>query len=135
MRDALLVAELATLIERLRDQRDLRCVLWFRYFTDALDAATRVDTTEAARSAITSIAATTRTGNTDITQALIASLEQVRDACASEADLAGAQVVLVSDGEDEVDDAARGHPHSPSRQRPERPAPVRTARRPSAKEA
>jgi hypothetical protein len=106
MRDALLVAELATVAARLDDPGDLRCVLWYRYFTDTLGPEGRVGTADEARAAIASVLATTRTGGTDITRAMLASLAQVRAAREVDPALAKAQVVLVTDGEATVDEGA-----------------------------
>lgn len=105
MRDALLVAELATLIRRLEEPGDLRCAMWFRYFTDGLGPVTRVDTVEHARSCIVEVLSTLHDGGTDITGALVESLVELRVARERDPDLVRAQIVLVTDGEATVDEA------------------------------
>lgn len=99
MRDAILVAELATLMRRLSDQaRTTRVVLYYRYFTHELGELYRVDSVEGAAQAIHQILATPRSGGTDIERALVSSLDKVREARDDDPDLARAQVVLITDG-------------------------------------
>ncbi|MBX3217238.1 MAG: hypothetical protein KF850_34730, partial [Labilithrix sp.] len=106
VRDAILVAELSTLMGRLADPGDTRCTLFFRYFDERLGHVTRVDTIAGARDAIRQIVGTERAGGTDIQLALMASLEQIAEARALDPELARAQIVLVTDGEAEVDEPA-----------------------------
>ncbi|MBX3199600.1 MAG: VWA domain-containing protein [Labilithrix sp.] len=106
VRDAILVAELSTLMGRLADPGDTRCTLFFRYFDERLGHVTRVDTIAGARDAIRQVVGTERSGGTDIQLALMASLEQIAEARALDPELARAQIVLVTDGEAEVDEPA-----------------------------
>ncbi len=106
MRDAILIAELATLMRRMANQaRAARVVLFYRYFNSQLGPVHRVDTSGGALQAIHEALAKPRTGATDIEGALIASLEQVREAKEKDPELARAQIVLVTDGEAFVDEA------------------------------
>ncbi len=106
VRDAILVAELATLMARLASPGFVRATLYFRYFDETLDPVTRVDTVEGARAAIADVLSTPRFGGTNIQRALVASLEQIRIARDLDPKLARAQIVLVTDGEASVDEAA-----------------------------
>lgn len=106
VRDALLVAELATLMARLASPGFVRATLYFRYFDDTLDPVTRVDTVEAARTAIADVLSTPRFGGTDIQRALVASLEQIAVARDLDPRLSRAQIVLVTDGEASVEEEA-----------------------------
>lgn len=106
MRDAILVAELATLARRLAEpRRKTRVVLFYRYFNEGLGPVTRVDSGEEAVESIVSVLATPRSGGTEIQAALLASLRQARDAKAEDPDLARAQIVLVTDGDGPVSDS------------------------------
>ncbi|HSO33706.1 MAG TPA: vWA domain-containing protein, partial [Labilithrix sp.] len=106
VRDALLVAELATLIARLKSPGHVRCTLLFRYFDEELGEITRVDSVAGAKAAIRDVVGTMRDGGTDIQKALLASLEQVEVARELDPDLSRAQIVLVTDGESTVDEQA-----------------------------
>lgn len=106
VRDALLVAELTTLAARLAAPGDTRATLLFRYFNEDLQAVTRVDSAEGARTAIRRALVTPRSGGTDIQKALIASLEEIAAAREVDPELARAQLVLVTDGEAKVDEGA-----------------------------
>ena len=106
VRDALLVAELSTLIARLKAPGEVTCTLYFRYFDEELGPVTRVDSVMSAKSAIRHVVSTVRSGATDIQKALLASLEQVGVARELDPDLARAQIVLVTDGESAVDEDA-----------------------------
>lgn len=107
MRDALLLAELATLFRRTTEgARDARVVLFYRYFTKALGDVTRVATPAEATRAMAEVVGTPRHGGTNIEAALLASFDQIREARAIDPDLARAQIVLVTDGEAPVDEAA-----------------------------
>ena len=106
VRDAILVAELSTLIARLEAPNDTRCTLFYRYFTDELGLTHKIDTVKKARDAIRDVVVNERSGGTDIQAALLASLEQIQEAQATDKELARAQIVLVTDGEAPVDEAA-----------------------------
>ncbi len=107
MRDAILVAELATLIARLKQpDRFVSPVLEMRFFDDALGPLTRAATVEQAMAAIVDVFATPRTGGTDIEGALLGAFEQVRQRAASDPRLSDAQIVLVTDGMARVDPEA-----------------------------
>ena len=112
VRDGLLVAELATLIARLKAPGQVRCTLFYRYFTDELGPVTRVDSVASAKAAVRDVVGTMREGGTNIHSALLASLEQVEVARELDPDLSRAQIVLLTDGESPVDEdalvAARG---------------------------
>jgi hypothetical protein len=104
VRDAILVTELATLVQRLNDaRRRYQPVLYFRYFTKQLEPVRRVANAEGALSAISEALSKLRWGGTDIEQALLASFEQIRQAKAADPELARAQIVLVTDGEAPLD--------------------------------
>lgn len=105
VRDALLIAELATLIARLKAPGEVSCTLYFRFFDEELGPVTRVDSVMSAKAAIRTTAGTMRSGGTDIEKALLASLEQVGVARELDPELSRAQIVLVTDGEAEVDEA------------------------------
>ena len=105
MRDAILLAELATLIGRLRQpDRFLSPILEMRFFDDELGPITRVSTVDEGLAAIADIFATPRLGGTNIQRALLGSLEQVR-ARSGDASLESAQIVLVTDGLSKIDPA------------------------------
>lgn len=106
VRDAMLVAELATLGRRLIERRDVRTSLFFAYFTDSVGPVVRVDNPRAVESAIREVIGTVRVGGTDIQSALVAAFDLVAKARGTDKDLAKAQVVLVTDGEAAVDEAA-----------------------------
>ena len=105
VRDAILVAELSTLIRRLESPGDTRATLYYRYFNEDLGLVSRVASVQEARAAIRQVVATERSGGTDIQKALLASLAQVAEAAALDPSLARAQIVLVTDGESSVDEA------------------------------
>lgn len=99
MRDAILVAELATLMKRMTHQADTgRVILFYRYFTKELGPLVRIDSSEVALEAIREVMADPSTGGTDIESALIASMDTVRGARERDQDLARAQIVLITDG-------------------------------------
>lgn len=100
MRDAILLAELSTLHRRyLTHGRRVRVSLYYRYFTRVLWPLVKVDSADAAAKAMVEVLKTPRKGGTDIEGALLASFELIREARASDPDLARAQVVLVTDGD------------------------------------
>jgi hypothetical protein len=106
MRDALLVNELVTLAARLQDpQRAGQPVLYFCYFDLEVGPVRRIATAEEAHQAIEDIIATVRAGGTDIQKALVSSFDQLRQARQRDPDLVRAQVVLVTDGESNIDQA------------------------------
>lgn len=105
MRDAILLAELATLHRRFAEKgRRVRVVLFFRYFTVVLWPTTRVDSEDSALKAMVEVIRTPRRGGTDIEGALVASFQQVREAREADPALARAQIVLVTDGNAEVNE-------------------------------
>jgi hypothetical protein len=107
MRDAILLAELATLYRRATERgRTTRVVLFYRYFTKLLGDVTRVETAADALRAMTDVVRTPRHGGTDIEAALLASFDQIRSARAEDPELSRAQIVLVTDGAAPVDEAA-----------------------------
>jgi hypothetical protein len=104
MRDAILVAELSTLIARYQDaQRRINPVLYYCYFNKQVGPIARVDNADSALTAIESVLAAVHSGGTDIEGALLASLRQIGAAQQKDPDLASAQIVLVTDGEAAVD--------------------------------
>ena len=109
VRDAILIAELSTLMGRLSDPGDTRCTLFFRYFNEELGPVTRVGSIQEAQDAIRTVVGTPREGGTDIDLALLSSLEQIVMSRREDLDLSSAQIVLITDGEAEVDEAAILH--------------------------
>ena len=103
MRDAILTAELATLIKRMENPRaNARVVLYYRYFTRQLGDVHRVDSVGGAVEAIRDVTGTARTGGTNIERALLASMTMINEARASDPELACGQIVLITDGESPV---------------------------------
>ncbi|MCC6875274.1 MAG: hypothetical protein IT378_13285 [Sandaracinaceae bacterium] len=109
MRDAILLAELATTIRRLdAPERYVRPVVYYQYFTRKRGPMHRVADRERAVRAITDVLGTVRTGGTNIQGALLSAFERVRLERERDPDLARAQIVLVTDGDAHVDlDAVR----------------------------
>ncbi len=104
MRDAIILAELLTLRSRLLDsERYYDPVLYYRYFTKKPWETRRVATPSDCLSAVSEVVETVRIGETDIERALLASFEQIKDAEAHDQRLARASIVLVTDGEADVD--------------------------------
>jgi Mg-chelatase subunit ChlD len=104
MRDAILLAELSTLISRYADrERRVEPVLHFRYFDVEPGPVTRVGSPASALAAIESVVSTLHEGGTDIQRALLSTFEDIRAARQSDPSLARAQLVLVTDGEAAVD--------------------------------
>ncbi len=100
MRDAILIAELSTLIARRKNRaRFAETTLYYRYFTELQEPTRIVRDERAAIEAIDDIIGAPRRGGTDIEAALLASFEQIREARATDADLTSAQIVLVTDGD------------------------------------
>jgi hypothetical protein len=103
MRDAILLAELSTLHRRYLELGPrVRVSLYYRYFTKVLWPLVKVDSADAAMKAMVEVLKTPRRGGTDIEGALLASFDLVREARASDPDLARAQIVLVTDGDARV---------------------------------
>lgn len=110
VRDALLLAELATLRERVTTHaKQAHVVLFYRYFDVRPHPLTRVDSAATAEAAILDVVSRVRVGGTDIESALLSSFETVREAGEKDPDLARAQVVLVTDGDSPVDAAKVTH--------------------------
>lgn len=104
VRDALLLAELAALRARLTEHaKMISTALYYRYFDEVPGPITRVATVRTATEAMTEVLSTVRIGGTDIQRALLASLETIREAQASDPELARAQIVCVTDGDAPVD--------------------------------
>lgn len=106
MRDAVLLAELATAKRRAEERVEMRSVLFYRYFTHDVGPVVRVDTPEAIGRAIVEVCAAVHDGGTDIQAALMASFATVASAKADDPELHRAQIVLVTDGAASVDEAA-----------------------------
>lgn len=104
VRDALLVAELATLRKRLGTPRHVKPVLFYAYFDDVVGKAVRVDSAPAALEAVEDVVGRRRAGGTDIQGALLAAFALVRQAREAHEDLGRAQIVLVTDGDADVDE-------------------------------
>ncbi|MFT5358602.1 MAG: hypothetical protein ACI9KE_005841, partial [Polyangiales bacterium] len=104
MRDALFVAELASLVERLEDPGGrIRSLLFYRYFASSAEVTRRVATAEEALSTIRSVFGTQRAGGTDIQSALLESLALIEEQRDNDVELSRAQIVLVTDGQADVD--------------------------------
>lgn len=107
MRDAILVAELATLLRRLENpDAHTRVVLYYRYFNALMGPVTRVDNPGAVIEAIADVTGTPKSGGTDIEQALLTSMHLIARAQEENSDLARAQIVLITDGNAQVDEVA-----------------------------
>ncbi len=104
VRDALLLAELSTMLGRIRSPGGVRSTLYYRYFDTELAPVHRVDTVATVHEAVRDVAHAVHQGGTDIQRALLASLAQVETARELDPDLARAQIVLVTDGESPVDE-------------------------------
>jgi hypothetical protein len=104
MRDAILLAELATMLRRQTESaRKVRLTLYYRYFTRQLSELVRVEKPNEILAAMGDVVGTTRTGGTDIQSALVSSFELIRDAKKGDPDLARASIVLVTDGQAPID--------------------------------
>jgi hypothetical protein len=105
MRDAILIAELCTVIARLNDaRRSINPTLYFQYFDRLVGDVTEISTAGQAADAIASLLATVHTGDTNIHAALLRSIEQIRAAQQRGMDLARANIVLITDGEAPIDE-------------------------------
>ncbi|MEM9694608.1 MAG: vWA domain-containing protein [Myxococcota bacterium] len=99
IRDAILTAELATLLERSRQpHRYTRVVLYYRYFTMRLGDVHKVATGDEAIMAMSDVVSTVRWGGTDIEKALADSFDVIRRAREDDPILNQAQIVLITDG-------------------------------------
>lgn len=106
VRDAILLAELATTLRRLEEPgREVRLSLHYRWFTKRLGPIHAVRTSGEALAALGEVMSTVRKGGTDIEAALLSSFELIREAKDREPELARASIVLVTDGEAPVDAA------------------------------
>jgi len=106
MRDAILVAELASLVSRLeRPGARIRSLLYYRYFNSAAEVTRRVASVPEALQAIEEVLGASRTGGTDIEGALLDSLELIEQNRDDDVELSRAQIVLVTDGLAAVDPA------------------------------
>ncbi len=104
MRDAILLAELSTLITRYADRlRRVEPILHYRYFDVEPGPVTRVDSASSALAAIENVVSTVHRGGTDIQRALLATLDDIRVAREGDDALARAQIVLVTDGVAPID--------------------------------
>ncbi|MFK8001596.1 MAG: VWA domain-containing protein [Polyangiales bacterium] len=104
MRDALFVAELASLVARLqRPEGRIRSLLYYRYFDSRTEVTRRVATVDEALATIRTIFAAQRTGGTDIQSALLESLTLIEEQRHNDVELSRAQIVLVTDGQADVD--------------------------------
>jgi hypothetical protein len=100
MRDAIIASELLTLRRRMMHHAKLaHVVLFYRYFAEKAEAATRVDTVAQVDASLGGVLGTIRTGGTNIEVALGETLKDIATAKARDPDLARAQVVLVTDGQ------------------------------------
>jgi hypothetical protein len=107
MRDAILVAELVTLQKRLKTQsKYTRSTIYYRYFNDKLGPVHKVDNEASIHVALDHILSRIRTGGTDIDLALVNSFTQIREAKSLDPNLAQAQIVLITDGDAKIDEAA-----------------------------
>ncbi|MFO0549167.1 MAG: vWA domain-containing protein [Polyangiaceae bacterium] len=104
MRDAVLLAELATMMRRLDTPgRRMRLALFYRFFTKRLAPVVEVRTGKQVLAAMADIVGRARTGGTDIEAALLSSFALIADAKRTDPDLARANIVLITDGEAAVD--------------------------------
>lgn len=101
-RDAVLVAELNNLSLRVRNKQEV-WPLYFSFFSDVPTELTRVDTAGGAHDAIARLFdQSPAQGKTDISFALESAFDAIRHARRNDPDLARATVVLITDGEDDV---------------------------------
>lgn len=100
MRDAILSAELATLMRRFqRPDRYTRVLMFYRYFTKRIWPLHRIASATEALAAIGDVLGKQWEGGTDIERALITCFDMIRDARAEDHELARGQIVLITDGE------------------------------------
>lgn len=109
VRDAILLAELATAYERFARFGDrARVSVHYRYFTDELGPARTVRTMADTEAAIADVVCAERRGNTDIALALLTCFGDIRAAAEEDPSLERVNIVLVTDGAAPVDSAAVG---------------------------
>lgn len=114
MRDAILLAELATMMKRFEQpDRYMRVLLYYRYFTKNLGPLRRVSTSDEAVAAIGHIMERRQRGGTNIEKALLRTYSAIESARANDSTLARAQIVIITDGNAEV----REEVLEPARQR------------------
>lgn len=104
MRDAILVAELASHVSRLeRPGGRIRSLLYYRYFNSDAETTRRIASIAEALEAIEEVLGTMRGGRTDIEGALLDSIDLIAGNRANDVELSRAQLVLVTDGAAPVD--------------------------------
>jgi hypothetical protein len=103
MRDAVILAEIAALAERLSRGGRARQLLYYRFFHDESEPLRRVRTLAEASEAMLDVIATERSGGTDLEGAIADALRELEWAEKNDVALTRAQIVLVSDGEASVD--------------------------------
>ncbi|UJR86486.1 vWA domain-containing protein [Sandaracinus amylolyticus] len=106
MRDAVILAELAALMERLERGGRVQQLLYYRFFHTASEPTRRVRTVDEALRAIDDVVGVERSGGTDIQRAIVDALREIEWARRHDVALTRAQIVLVSDGEATVDPSA-----------------------------
>ena len=105
MRDAILLAELATLLRRFENpERFTRVRLYYRYFTKRVWPVHKVDSAAVALAAMGEVLEKPMHGGTDIEKALATSFAMIERAKRHDPDLARGQIVLITDGQAEVRD-------------------------------
>ena len=104
MRDAILIAELATMIRHLEHgTATARPVVYYRYFSKGSEPVVRAATIDEASAEIERILLRKSRGETDIERALLESFAELSRECTSDPTLQRAQLVLVTDGVANVD--------------------------------
>ncbi|MEM6955622.1 MAG: vWA domain-containing protein [Myxococcota bacterium] len=104
MRDAILVAELTSLIGRLQNTSGrTRSLLYYRYFASSAEPARRVVTVPDAVETIQEVLASDRAGTTDIQSAMLDSVKLIAEQRDNDIELADATIFLVTDGQSEID--------------------------------
>ncbi|AKF10096.1 vWA domain-containing protein [Sandaracinus amylolyticus] len=106
MRDAVILAELAALMERLEGGGRVQQLLYYRFFHTESEPTRRVRTLDEARRAIDDVVGVERSGGTDIERAIVDALREIEWARRHDVALTRAQIVLVSDGEATLDASA-----------------------------
>ncbi|RYZ09708.1 MAG: VWA domain-containing protein [Myxococcales bacterium] len=104
MRDAILVAELSSLIRHLEQgTATARPIVYYRYFSKALEPPVRAASIQEACAAIEAVLVRKSRGETDIEGALLASFAELGQEREKDDTLKRAQLVLVTDGVANVD--------------------------------
>lgn len=112
-RDAILIAELNNLSLRARAKKEI-WPIYYAFFNDQPTPLQRVDTPRRAYQLIADLfESSPARGRTDITYALVSAFEAIHEARGRDPDLARATVVLITDGEDQVDLARIGAARAP----------------------